>query len=58
MTVSVLSKQIARSAGTPCIVFELEPLNSFDSIDTILPATLEGEPLDADWWEESDIPSP
>jgi hypothetical protein len=44
--------------GTPCHVFELEPLNTFESIEVVLEATFEQEPLEAHCWEQSDIPSP
>jgi hypothetical protein len=45
-------------AGTPCHVFEPEPLNAFESIKAILAATFEEEPLEVYFWEQSDIPSP
>jgi hypothetical protein len=44
-------------AGTPCLVFEPEPLNTFDSIEAILAATFEEEPLEAYFWEQSTVPS-
>jgi len=42
---------------TPFIVFEPEPLNSFKSNKTNLPATFEEEPLNAYIWEQEDIPA-
>jgi len=39
-------------------VFVPEPLNAFESIETILTATFEEEPLKAYFWEPSDLPSP
>jgi len=44
-------------AGTPCLVFELEPLNGFESILAVLAATSVKKPLEAYYWEQSDIPS-
>jgi len=37
-------------AGTPCLIFEPEPLNAFDSIEAILKATFKEEPLEAYFW--------
>jgi len=45
-------------AGTPCLVFEPEPLNAFDSIEAIVAATFDEEPLEAYFWEQSTVPSP
>jgi len=45
-------------ASTSCLVFEPEPLNAFDSIEAILAATFEEEPLEAYFWEQSTVPSP
>jgi len=45
-------------AGTPCLVFEPEPLNAFESIETILAASLGEEPLEAYFWEQSAFSSP
>jgi len=44
-------------AGTPCLVFEPELLNAFDSIEAIYEATFEKEPLEAYFWEQSTVPS-
>jgi hypothetical protein len=44
-------------AGTPCLVFEPEPLNAIESIKAIFAATLEEEPLEAYFWELSTVPS-
>jgi len=33
-------------AGTPCLVFDPEPLNAFESTQAILAATFEEKPLD------------
>jgi len=45
-------------AGTPCLVFEPHPLNAFNSIEAILAATFEEEPLEAYCWEQSTVPCP
>jgi hypothetical protein len=45
-------------AGTPCLIFEPEPLNSIESIKAILAASFKEEPLEAYFWEQSAIPSP
>jgi hypothetical protein len=45
-------------AGTPSIVFEPEPLNAFESIEAILAASFEEDPLEAYFWEQSTVPSP
>jgi hypothetical protein len=45
-------------ARTPYLVFEPEPLNAFKSIETILTATFQTEPLEACFWEQSNVPSP
>jgi hypothetical protein len=45
-------------AGIPCLVFEPEPLNAFESIEAILTASFEEEPLEAYFWEQSAVPSP
>jgi hypothetical protein len=45
-------------AGTPCYDFEPEPLNAFECIETVLAAPFEKEPLEAYFWERSDVPSP
>ena len=42
---------------TPCVVFEPEPLNAFESIEDILAANFEEEPLEAYFCELLDIPS-
>jgi len=44
--------------GIPCLVFEPEPLNAFESIEAILTATFEEEPLEAYFWEQLTVPSP
>jgi hypothetical protein len=38
-------------AGTPCLVFDPEPLNAFENIKAILAATIQDEPLEAYFWE-------
>jgi len=43
---------------TLCPVLEPDPSNGFDSIGAILATTLEAEPLEAYFWEQSDVPSP
>jgi len=45
-------------AGTPCQVIEPEPLNALESIETILAATFEEEPLESYFREQSTSPSP
>jgi hypothetical protein len=45
-------------AGTPCLVFEPEPLNTFNSMEAILAAAFEEDPLEAYFWEQSTVPSP
>jgi hypothetical protein len=45
-------------AGIPCLVFEPEPLNTLESIEAILTASFEEEPLEANFWEQSAVPSP
>jgi len=45
-------------AGIPCLVFEHELLNAFESIEDILTASFEEEPLEAYFWEQSAVPSP
>jgi hypothetical protein len=45
-------------AGSPCLVFEPEPLNAFVSIEAVLAATFDQDPVEAYFWEQSDIPSP
>jgi len=45
-------------AGIFCPVFEPEPLNAFDSIGAIVTAAFEEEPLEAFFFEQSDVPSP
>jgi len=44
-------------AGTRGLVFEPEPLNSLDSIEAVVAATFEEEPLEAYFWEQSTVPS-
>jgi hypothetical protein len=44
--------------GIPCVVFEPEPLNTFESIEAILAASFEKEPPEAYFWEQSAVPSP
>jgi len=43
---------------TPCLVFEPEPVNAFESMEAIVAATFEEEPLEAYFWEQSPPPSP
>jgi hypothetical protein len=43
-------------AGTPCTLFEPEPLNAFESIDAILHEP--EEPLEAYFWDQPDSPYP
>jgi len=43
---------------TPCLVFEPEPLNAFESIKAILRESFKEEPLEAYFWEQSAVPSP
>ena len=45
-------------AGIPCLVFEPESLNAFESIEVILTASFTEEPREADFWEQSAVPSP
>jgi hypothetical protein len=45
-------------AGTPWLVFEPEPWNAFESIKAIHAATIEAEPLEVYFWEQSTVPSP
>jgi hypothetical protein len=45
-------------AGIPCLVFEPEPLNTFESIEAILAASFQEEPLEAYFWEQSGVPYP
>jgi hypothetical protein len=45
-------------AGTTCLVFEPEPLNSFESIQTLRRSSFEEEHLEAYLWEQSAVPSP
>jgi hypothetical protein len=45
-------------ARVHCLVFEPEPLNAFESIEAILAASFEEEPLEAYFWEQSTVPSP
>jgi len=45
-------------AGIPCLVFEPEPLNMFETIETILAASFEEEPLEAYFLEQATVPSP
>jgi len=45
-------------AEVPCLVFEPEPLNVFESIEEILKTSFEEEPLEAYFWEQSAVPSP
>jgi hypothetical protein len=44
-------------AGKPCLVFETEHLNVYESIQAILLASFEEESLDAYFWEQSAVPS-
>jgi len=45
-------------AGTQCHVFEPEQLNTFESIKAILAAPFAEEPLEVNFWEQSDVPFP
>jgi len=45
-------------AATPFLVFEPEPLNAFESVEVVFAATVEVEPLEVYFWEQSDCPSP
>ena len=45
-------------AGTPWLVFEPEQLNAFESIEAILTAFFEEEPIEVYFWEQSPVPSP
>jgi len=45
-------------AGTPCLVFEPESLNAFESIEMILALTFKEESLEAYIFKQSSIPSP
>jgi hypothetical protein len=45
-------------AGIPCWVFGPELVNAFESIEAVLAATFEKEPLEAYFWEQSTVPSP
>jgi len=45
-------------ARTPCSLSERKPWNAFDSIEAILAATFKEEPLEAHFFEQSDVPSP
>jgi hypothetical protein len=42
-------------AGTPCHVFEPEPLNAFESIKAIHATTFEEEPLETHFWVQSGV---
>ena len=44
-------------AGTPCDLFEHEPLNTFESIDAVLAANFEEEPFEDYFYEQSEVPS-
>lgn len=44
-------------SGLFCTHCEPKPYNAFDSIDTIVRDSLQGEPLEAYFWEQSDVPS-
>ena len=44
-------------AGTSCLVFEPEPSNPLKSIEAILAASFEEEPLEAYFWEQPTVPS-
>jgi len=39
-------------------MFESKHLNTCDSIEAILAATFEEKPLEAYFWDQSDVPSP
>jgi hypothetical protein len=59
MTVTVLLETMWFDlAGTPCLVVEPEPLNGFESIEAILEASFKEEFLEANFWEQSTVPSP
>jgi hypothetical protein len=45
-------------AGIPCLVVEPELLNAFESLEIILTASSEEEPLEANFLEPSAVPSP
>jgi hypothetical protein len=45
-------------AGIPYLVFEHEPLNALQSIEAILAESSRLDPLEADFWEQSMVPSP
>lgn len=43
--------------GTPCCVFELETLNAFKSIEAVLTADFEAQPLETYFFEQSNVPA-
>jgi len=45
-------------ARIPCLVFEPERLNASESIEVISTVYFQAEPLENDFWEQSDVPSP
>jgi hypothetical protein len=45
-------------AGTSCLGFEPESLNAFESIEVVPGTIFEEEPLEAYFWDQSDVPSP
>jgi len=45
-------------AKTPCLVFEPEPLNDFQSIENIIAASFKDDPLEVYFWAQSTVPSP
>jgi hypothetical protein len=45
-------------AAIPCLVFEPELLSAFESIEAILGASFEEEPLEVYFWERSTVHSP
>jgi len=44
-------------AAIPCLVFEPEPLNAFESSEEILTESFKEEPHEAYFWEQSTVPS-
>jgi hypothetical protein len=44
--------------GIPSVVFIPAPVNAFESIEAMLEASFEEEPLEAYFWEQSTVPSP
>jgi hypothetical protein len=44
-------------APVPCLVFQLEPVNAFESIEAVLAATFQEEPFETYFVELPDFPS-